>query len=405
MKKILFIFGLLAAVSCARVETFGEEELRIGFDTYALRTTKAGDSYIGGNGNNTTNIPVNAKFGVFAYFHPGDAATSTTGAWNNANVNLNYSNILLNEPVTRVEPSAGTYDYTYTNSRYWPKNNLDRISFFAYYPYAANAFVVGGNAQGDGTGITLQDPDDDHYAYSHNPVGFPKFRFVVNTDASKQVDFMISDMCLNQNKRAGVLTGAPDEVQFTFHHMLSQIRIKEVNFQVENEDVSISEVKFKFLGVPVSGIVTPSIRTADLDANGLPTAANGFAHMDFSWSGLNSSNSEFTTTIYKDSDTDAEKQAAIMLMIPHQFSDDPDKDIAEVTFKVTRAANTAGEHYEYIGHLSAPLSAGGLTGWERNKIYNYTITVNLNAIELTAVVEDWPEASTDVNTIKVNLDT
>jgi hypothetical protein len=413
MKKILYIFGLLAVLaSCARIETPGEENVRIGFDTYALRT-KAGDSYVAGSKTVESNIPVNSQFGVFAYFHEG--TPPAIGTWNNANVNSNYSNMLLNEPVKRVEPSTGTYSYTYSNSRYWPNNTTDRISFFAYYPYAANAFVVDENAQSDGTGITLQDPEDDHYAFYHNPVGFPKFKFVVNKDASKQVDFMISDMCLNQSKKvwdgnhAQGLTGtANGDVQFKFHHMLSQVRIKTVDFVVENNDVTVELESFRFIGVPVSGIVTPSIKAADLDANGLPVNANGLARMDFAWSGFNSSNSSFTTTIYDPDDTtegaDARRKAAIMLMIPHQFSEDPDKDIIEVTFKVKRANNAYGEHYEYTGHLSAPLGSGGLTGWERNKIYNYTISVTLNDISLSATVEDWPEASTDVNTIKVNLE-
>lgn len=407
MKKILIISGLLAAlVSCARIETLGEEDLRIGFDTYALRTTKAGDSYIGGNGNNTTNIPVNSQFGVFAYFHPGDADAEppVTGKWNNANVNSNFSNMLLNEPVKRVE-DGNTYDYTYSNSRYWPKNNLDRISFFAYYPYAKNAFVVDENAESDGTGITLLNPADNFQAYRANPVGFPLFKFVVNTDASKQVDFMMSDMCLNQSKNATpspVLTGNGD-VQFTFHHMLSQIRIKTVDFEVENDDVHVSDISFRFLGVPISGILTPSIKAADLDANGLPVNPNGLAHMNFSWGSFNSSNSTFTAKTYDDNASDADKKAAILLMIPHEFSEDPDKDIAEVTFTITRDPNTAGEHYSYTGSLTASLASGGLTGWEPNKIYTYTIRVTLNAIEVNAVVEDWPEASTDVNTIKVPL--
>ncbi len=412
MKKILYIFGLLAVLSsCAGIETPGEENVRIGFDTYALRT-KAGDSYVAGSKTVESNIPVNSQFGVFAYFHEGNPPA--IGTWNNANVNSNYSNMLLNEPVKRVEPSTGTYSYTYTNSRYWPNNTTDRISFFAYYPYAKNAFIVDENAESDGTGITLQDPEDDHYAFYHNPVGFPKFKFVVNKDASKQVDFMISDMCLNQSKKvwdgnhAQGLTGtANGDVQFKFHHMLSQVRIKTVDFVVENNDVTVELESFRFIGVPVSGIVTPSIKEADLDANGLPVNANGLARMDFAWSGFNSSNSSFTTTIYDPDDTtegaDARRKAAIMLMIPHTFSEDPDKDIIEVTFKVTRAANGAGEHYEYTGHLTTSLGSGGLEGWEPNKIYNYTISVSLKAISVTAQIEDWPEASTDVNTIKVNL--
>ena len=406
MKKILLIFGLLAAtVSCLRIETTGGEDKRIGFDTYALRT-KAGDSYVGGYQDAKSNIPVNSKFGVFAYFHPGNAGTSTAGAWNNANVNSNYSNLMLNQWVQRQEPSENTYGYYYpaSDSRYWPKNEYDRISFFAYYPFASNAFIVDENAASDGTGITLQDPDDDHYGYSHNPVGFPKFKFTVNPDAAQQVDFMISDMCLNQSKSADVLTGN-DDVQFTFRHMLSQIRIKQVDFDLDNDAVSIDDVQFKFIGVPKSAICTPSIKASELDANGLPLDPDGRAEMAFNWSGFNSSNSEFVATIYDDDDSAADKQAAVMLMIPHTFSDDPGKDIAQVTFKVTRIDDQdTGEYYEYTGNLSTSLASGGLTRWERNKIYNYNIRITLNSVEFSAAVEDWPEASTDVNTIKVDLE-
>lgn len=399
MKKILLILALiLAAVSCSKNEIFEPENDRVGFDTYALRT-KAGDSYVGGNKTATSNIPVNSKFGVFAYFHPGNSDTDTPGEWKST-VNQNRSNLMLNQWVQRVEPSTGTYAYYYPaeDSRYWPKNENDRISFFAYYPYAANAFVVDENAQSDGTGITLQDPEDDHYGYAHNPVGFPKFKFVVNPDASQQVDFMLSDMCLNQSKKAGVLTGDGD-VKFIFHHMLSQIRIKTVDFVLENDAVTVSDIQFKFIGVPISGILTPSVASSP--------DAKGNATMGYTWSGFNSSNSEFHGTIYDEDASEAEKKAAVMLMIPHTFNvDDPTKDIVEVTFKVTREDldDGTGEHYEYTGHLTTSLGAGGLAGWERNKIYNYTIRVTLNAIDFSAQVEDWPEASTDVNTIKVDLE-
>lgn len=401
MKKILIIAGLLAAIiSCSKVTIVEEADDLVGFDTFALRTasSKAGDSYIGGSKTATTNIPVDSKFGVFAYLHKGNSSTGTVGEWSST-VNENRSNLMLNYWVQRQEPTPGTYTYYYPRSewRYWPKNTTDRISFFAYYPYAANAFEVGEDAESDGTGITLQDPEDDHYGYAHNPVGFPKFKFVVNTDASRQVDFMISDMCLNQSKKADYLTGEGD-VKFTFHHMLSQIRIKKIDFVLDNDAVQIDSVQFKFLGVPVSGICTPSIISSP--------DGRGNAAMAFNWSGFNSNNSEFTTTFYDESGTDAEKRAAVMLMIPHQFDvDDPNKDVVEVTFRVNREDYLGnGEYYTYKGHLRTSLSAGGLTGWERNKIYNYSITVTLNAIEFSVETEDWPEASTDVNTIKVDLE-
>lgn len=407
MRKIIYIFGLLAAmVSCVRIETYGGKDERIGFDTYALRNTKAGSTYVGGSTTSTSNIPINGQFGVFAYFHPGNdtgtPATSTVGTWDNTNVRNNLSNMLLNECVTRVSPSTGTYAYTYENTRYWPKSQYDRISFFAYYPYAANAFVE--NATNDDTGITLRAPGDAFVPYSQDPYGFPRFRFVVNEDASKQVDFMISDMCLNQSKQAGVLTGRPDDdVQFTFHHMLSQIRIKAVGVQKENDAVTVSDIQFKFIGVPVSGIVTPSIPS-------IPNPiGNGLATMNYTWSNLSSTNSEFSTRIYDDADNtegaEERRREAIMLMIPHTFSEDPGKDIAEVTFTVTRNDyDGRGESYTYQGKQTVSLGAGGLTGWERNKIYNYTIKVTLQAVEFSVEVENWPEASADA-LIKVPLDT
>ena len=172
-----------------------------------------------------------------------------------------------------------------------------------------------------------------------------------------------------------------------------------VGVEKENDAVTVSDIKFKFIGVPVSGVVTPSIPTVP------SPLGNGFAPMLFTWSNLSSSNSAFTATIYKDSDTTpAEQQAAIMLMIPHTFSEDPDKDIAEVTFTVTREDyDNRGESYSYQGKQTVSLAAGGLTGWDPNKIYNYSITVTLNAVEFSVEVEDWPEASADA-LIKVDLD-
>ena len=402
MKKILIIFGLaFAAVSCARIVTNETKEQRIGFDTYALRT-KAGSSFVGGSTTTTSNIAEGASFGVFAYFHPKNTTTGAAGKWDNTNVANNLSNMLLNEQVTRVQPSAGTYAYTYSNTRYWPRSEYDRISFFAYYPYAANAFVE--NSQDDDTGITLRAPGDAFVPYSSNPYGFPRFRFVVNRDSKKQVDFMISDMCLNQSKQAGVLTGSPnDVVKFTFHHMLSQIRVKAVNVEKDNAAVEVSGIEFTFLGVPESGIVTPRVDPDYLDADGLPVNADGLAPLLFSWTNTNSSNTQFTTDIYEDDGTEEEKREAIMLMIPHTFSTDPGRDLAEVSFTVTRTDyGDRGEHYTYQGRQTVSLAAGGLTGWEPNKIYNYTIRISLRAVEFSVEVQNWPEASTDAIIVDLN---
>ena len=385
MKKLILISCMLAiAVSCTR-DHLVETTHAISFDTYAVRT-KAGDSYI------SKNIPEGGRFGVFAYFHPA-VSDKQAGSWTDkiqGGANANRANLMLNQPVEKICPSANTYSYYYPDnqSRYWPRNPNDRISFFAYYPYAAGGF---NSDAGDVTGITLQDPDDDTYGYAHNPVGFPKFRFSVHKDPSEQVDFMISDMCLDQCRTTEkkILTGADGTVMFTFHHMLSQIRIKEVKILSDNDKVTVTIDSVKFTGVPVRGIVTPSIH--DISSVG----DNGYARMDFTWSGLYTDADGFRAPLHHTGDSE------IMLMIPHTFTE---KDKIEVYYSITREDSELGEHYTYRDNiLSARLDASGITGWERNKIYNYNISFSLKDIRLTAEVEDWPEASTDVNTIRVDL--
>ena len=202
---------------------------------------------------------------------------------------------------------------------------------------------------------------------------------------------MISDMCLDQCKTTDkkVLTGADGTVMFTFHHMLSQIRIKEVRILSDNDKVTVTIDSVKFTGVPVRGIVTPSIH--DISSIG----DNGYARMDFTWSGLYTDASGFRVPLHHTGDSD------IMLMIPHTFTE---KDKIEVYYSITREDSELGEHYTYRDNiLSARLDASGTTGWERNKIYNYNISFSLKDIRLSAEVEDWPEASTDVNTIRVDL--
>lgn len=76
-----------------------------------------------------------ASFGVFAYYQPGNLETYEGGRWNTSRV----PNIMKNQQVN-YDGSA----YTYSPVRYWPANEENTISFWAYYPYNSEVTTTAG---------------------------------------------------------------------------------------------------------------------------------------------------------------------------------------------------------------------------------------------------------------------
>ena len=133
-----------------------------------------------------------SSMGVFAYF--------TNGDFNASSVTPNY---LYNEPVTK----SGS-DWTYTNIRYWPNNDTDKISFFAYAPHSA-------------TGVVCSDA---------TTKGCPALTYTVPTTEAAQTDLLAATPLMNQTYAK---TGG--SVKFTMEHVLSRVKFSiksEVNIKV-----------------------------------------------------------------------------------------------------------------------------------------------------------------------------
>lgn len=407
----------LAAVSCARVETdftwneeFGYEESHspVVFSWYAARNngaTKANpDIYVG---EGSSHLRSGNSFGVFGYFHPQSGTTSNpvAGGWKDG-VNNNYPNFFYNEGVSIAERPNGKYAYTYTNSRFWPRNEYDRISFFAYYPYNP------GIAQGTpGPDTIVESFLDSNYERE----GLVGFYYIVKEQADQQVDFMISDLCLDQNKAVwennhsqGLTIGndvsATEDktgtVKFFFHHALSQIRIKSVNFDASgNDKVTVNVNYIRFNNVAVFGQCIP---VPDFTS----TTSTGRTTVTPTWpaNSLTNQRPDLTSGVQADvCYTDPDDPTTlipdnILLMIPHEFFTGA---TIEVNFDVTRDLDDpndpTGEHYEYLNNtLTAPLTTSKVYGWEPGKIYTYNINLNLKKITIDADVVDWIDAGDDV---------
>ncbi len=405
MKKIpvisvAFVAVLFLGAGCAKVETFVpdtlKEDVPIDFSWYTSRAqTKANPTYFVGDVTATgqeRHLNSGTSMGVFGYFHP-QTSGGAAGTWNTSAGAYNTPNLFYNEPVSITE-SGGNYTYDYEHDRYWPRNKLDRISFIAYYPW--NEL----NTSGAATDETIVEPFLDTRSERQGMVGF---YYVVPAKSEDQVDFMVSDLCLEQSKavwtdnHAQGLTGNSNgKVKFFFHHALSQIRVKSVSFDTGgNTDVELKINYIVFRNVAVFGQCIPVPDFSHTDANTgrtpvtptWPTGTLVGRRPDLT--------SGVTADVCYNSSTDTWDVNKFLLMIPHQFFTGA---TIEVNFDVTRTVDAvSGEYYSYTGNtLSAPLTTTSVYEWQAGKIYTYNITLDLKQIKVTADVVDWLDSGEDV---------
>lgn len=420
MKKsiLIIVAAALTLVSCLKVEKYegsgfpkyDESDSPVSFSWYTRRTlysgpssapaTRANPDYFIGNPTGTGNerhLNDGTSMGVFGYFHPQD--NGNHGEWQHGVGVYNAPNLFYNEQVTITDEGTGNYSYDYTNDRYWPKNPLDRISFIAYYPW--NAL----NTSGSASTSTIVEPFLDTQSKREGMVGF---YYVVPEDSGDQIDFCVSDLCLEQSKALwdtdhtqgltiGTETSVTDNagtVKFFFHHALSQVRVKSVSFDTGgNDDLDVDIKYIVFSGVPVFGQCIPQPDFSSTTATGRTTVVPTWP----SGSLVNrrpNLTSGVTADVCYDSSAGTWNIEEFLLMIPHQFGNDAK---IEVNFDVKRRKGSTGEYYSYENNtLSASLTTTSVYGWDAGKIYTYNITLDLKQISVTADVIDWLDAGEDV---------
>ena len=406
MRSRTFISALLAlaVMSCAKIENdvkineqlgYEESSETVDFSWYTSRTlTKADPTYFVGDVTTTgqeRHLNSGTSMGVFGYFHP-QTSGGAAGTWQTGAGAYNAPNLFYNEPVSITE-NAGTYTYDYANSRFWPRNNKDKISFIAYYPW--NQL----NTSGAASENTIVEPFLDNRSEREGMVGF---YYVVPEDSGDQVDFMVSDLCLEQSKAVwaddhtqGLTGNANGKVKFFFHHALSQVRVKSVSFDTGgNDDIEVKINYIIFNNVAVYGqcIPVPDFNT---------TTATGRTTVTPTWPVGSlvprrpNLTRGVTAEVCYDETTSTWNVEEFLLMIPHEFFTGA---TIEVNFDVVRKRDpVTGEYYSYTGNnLSAPLTTTSVYEWKAGKIYTYNITLDLKQIKVTADVVDWLDAGEDI---------
>lgn len=170
-------FTLLLAVACTTDnEEAGLHAVPLTFSTSVDAQTRAATEL---TTDNLTSV------GVFACFTQGDFNAGT------ATPNFMYNQELKKEAAA----------WTYSPLKYWPNNENDKISFFAYAPRNA-------------AGVTL---------CSNTNTGFPYLDYTVPTAEADQTDLLAATPLMNQSYSSNPAT--PGSIKFIMQHALTKITI------------------------------------------------------------------------------------------------------------------------------------------------------------------------------------
>lgn len=234
---IVLAFALLASCSTlVDLDDAGKEQgkaspVAVVFQAYVTRATKAGQT-----GDLTTDILKTTGFGVLGY--------SSNGIPFNERLTPDF---MYNQPVTCP---AGVW--TYEPVKYWPNEENDRVSFFAYAPFVEVT---------PATGLVTAEPESGILGLSHYLAeGDPQVWYRTTLTPGKDVDLCWGLPFLNQAKQH-----TNERLQFEFHHALSQLNVQiDADMDVASQTTTRVYVRsVTFTGFMIQG-------TLNLNSTGEP---------------------------------------------------------------------------------------------------------------------------------------
>ncbi len=400
MKKILlFTVAATAALtfaSCSQSSDLADTtntnsetatQAPIGFDTYLSKTTRAGAV----GAQNTETLKTNG-FGVFAYY------TGSANYNNSTTPNFMYN--------TKVSVPTGSTAFTYSPVRYWPNNDGDKLSFFAYAPYIDVDPTNGTAKDQTTTGIT---------ALSNNTYkSAPTVTYELAEDMTKSVDLLWGTKMGTTNGVNTDLTRTTANVKsvgFTFKHALAKFGddINSIQAVLMPEDnVPYDEKTTK---VTISSITISSKENNNIVKSGIFDLEKGTwspSTKDYMKNALNITIDNIKEE-YKDNDVEIEtKESAKKFLettgVPTgtpvsilNASMDPYYFIPgtqpTLTVKVTYWVRTLDESLPTgITNVKQTITSDlKFPVFLINKKYNLVLKIGLNSIKFDAKVDSWTE--------------
>ena len=258
------------------------------------------------------------------------------------------NNFMQNEVLTK--DATG---WNYTNTKFWPMNTTDRISFVASYPNISPA---------------IED-------------GICSFAFTVNANPATQQDFFWSTITdahrtdRNGTHQNGVVespTSTPlDDVTLRFRHALSKVTFNaKAAANYHGATITVTGIEVKNLYDEGTYVLTDELATGNWTVSG---------QQDNNYTVLTGGTTTVDNANYKPFGTS-------LLMLPQTLST-TDGTASTVTIRYTVAYQNPDRTVNEERTFN--LATTSITAWEQNKVYNYNFNIALDMITFDAVIDAW----------------
>lgn len=342
VKVILFAgAAVLALAACSKNEVVETNDHAIGFSNYIPKTVtgRADATFVNGN-----DLVSGQKFVVYGYNQKAADFSTTLKPTFMPGVEVTYKG-------GNTLATAGNNEYSPT--RYWPKDEANnKLAFYAYYP--VSTYVVPTVTEGLGS-----------------------YAVTVDTDPSKNVDFLVADLVKDQVYSSTNGTGA---VMLNFKHQLAKVQFL-VNTNVEGTETKVTLNSLTVKQVKTTGTLTPAYVADFL------TAWSGQADpKDFP---VYSSDMQLSATpVIKDT-------AHTYLMVPQTLGNDV---VATVVYTYQTGRDEAVTNTVNVKLNDIVSGDAAITSWKKNNYIVYTFTIGLQPIKFAASVTEW-DAEKDGNVV------
>lgn len=359
----------------------------ISFDTYLSKTTRAGAA-----GAQDTETFKKNGFGVFAYYTGQNAYAKTT-----------TPNFMYN---TKVSVPTGSTAFTYSPARYWPNNDGDKLSFFAYAPYVVKVTAGTGLPADVTSGIT---------ALSNNAyTGAPTVTYKLADDKTQSVDLLWGAKMGTTNEVNTDLTRTKNNVGFTFKHTLAKFGgdnscIKAILVTDDDKDFdNTTKVTISDITITSSDIATTG--TLDLTTGTWSGQNNdGKMTLDIPATAISEAIAEPKTTDKEIDGTAAGKLTGLQPTIytnvlkentaSYYFipGTQPKFDVT-VTYRVRTIDQSLATGVTNVEQTIVKKTIQFPNAFEANKKYNLILSIGLNTVKFSAEVSDWASDKEAVTT-------
>ncbi|MCH3940605.1 MAG: fimbrillin family protein [Bacteroidales bacterium] len=342
VKVILFAgAAVLALAACSKNEVVETNDHAIGFSNYAPKVVdgRADATFVNGN-----NLVSGQKFVVYGYNQKAADFSTTLNPTFMPGVEVTYKG-------GNTLETAGSN--TYSPTRYWPKDEANnKLAFYAYYPVSTH--VVPTVTEGLGS-----------------------YAVTVDTDPSKNVDFLVADLVKDQAYSKTNKTGA---VMLNFRHQLAKVQflvntnVTDENTEVTLNSLTVKEVKTTGTLTPAYGADFSTVWSDQADPKNFPVYSSD---MPLS-----------TTAVIKDT-------AHTYLMVPQTLGNDV---VATVVYTYKTGSDEAVKNTVDVKLNDIVSGDAAITSWEKNNYIVYTFTIGLQPIKFAATVSAW-DAEKDGNVV------